>query len=118
MINLYDQKVLCNECNLQTNKNIITENGFQIRTLECPNCSKIIYHPGDIKEYEDFKKLKSRDFNVKLRMVGNSFCVSVPKELIDFHREMENEINDMVRLNLEGPGKIGMFFVSKKIYKK
>jgi len=118
MIDMYNQKILCNECDIQTKKNIISKDGYQIRILECPNCSKIIYHPRDIKEYEDFKKLKSRDFNVKLRMVGNSFCVSVPKELIDFHREMENEINDMVRLSLEGPGKIGMFFVSKKIYRK
>ncbi len=118
MNDIFDQKVLCNECNIQTKKNILIKEGFQIRVLECPKCTKIIYHPADIKEYEDFQRLKARDFNVKLRMVGNSFCVSVPKELIDFHREMENEFNDIVRLSLESPGKIGMFFINKRTYKR
>ena len=84
--------------------------------MECAKCCNIIYHRGDLKEYEYFKKLRARDFNVKLRMVGNSFCVSIPKEIIEFHREFEKEFNDLVRLSLEGPGKLSMFFVSRKFY--
>ena len=92
----------------------LVKDGFELRVLECPQCSKIIYHPGDLKEYDDFKRLKQRDFNVKLRMVGNSFCVSIPKELVDFHREFEREFNDLIRLSLEGRGKIGLFFIRRK----
>lgn len=114
MKDIFDQKVLCNECNIRTNKKIAIKDGFQIRVLECPKCSDIVYHPGDIKEYEDYNKLRKQNFSVKLRMVGNSFCVSIPKELIDFHREFEREFNDLVKLNLEGPGKIGMFFISQR----
>jgi len=118
MQDIFDHVVLCSTCNTKTKKNYAIKDGFKLRVLECPKCSNIIYHPGDLKEYEDFKRLKERDFNVKLRMVGNSFCVSIPKELIDFHKEFEQEYNDLVRLSLEGPGKIGMFFVSRKVYKK
>jgi len=115
---IFDQVVLCSKCNSKTIKNSVLKDGFQLRVLECPKCSNVIYHPGDLKDYEGYKSLRTRDFNVKLRMVGNSFCVSIPKEIIDFHREFEREFNDLVRLSLEGPDKIGMFFRSEKIYKK
>ena len=115
---IFDNVVLCGKCNSKTNKNQAVKDGFQLRVLECPRCSEIIYHPADLKEYDNFKRLKARDFNVKLRMVGNSFCVSIPRELVDFHREFEKEFNDLVRLSLEGPGKISMFFVGGKVYKK
>ncbi len=118
MQDIFDQRVLCSDCGIDTRKNYVIKDGFELRILECPRCSKVIYHPGDLKEYEDFKVLKARDFNVKLRMVGNSFCVSIPKELIDFHREFERELNDLVKLNLDGPGKISMFFIGGKVYKK
>ncbi len=117
MQEIFDQIVLCNKCNVKTNKNYAIKDGFKIRILECPKCSNILYHPGDLKDYDNFKDLKQRDFNVKLRMVGNSFCVSIPKEIIDFHREFEKEFNDLVRLSLEGPGKINMFFMERKLYK-
>ena len=80
MKDIFDQVVLCDKCNVKTNKNYAFLEGFRIRILECNKCGEVIYHPGDIKEYEEFKKLKTRDFNVKLRMVGNSFCVSIPKK--------------------------------------
>ncbi len=116
MKDIFDYVILCSECNSKTKKNYAIKDNFKFRVLECPKCSNIIYHPGDLKEYEYFKKLRARDFNVKLRMVGNSFCVSIPKEIIEFHREFEKEFNDLVRLSLEGPGKLSMFFVSRKFY--
>ena len=116
MKDIFDQIVMCNNCNIRTNKKYVIKEGFKLRVLECPKCEDIIYHPSDLRDYEDYKKLKNLDFNVKLRMVGNSFCVSIPKEIIDFHREMEKEFNDLVRLSLDGPGKISMFFISEKHY--
>lgn len=115
---IFDHVVLCSNCNTKTTKNYAVKDGFSLRVLECSKCSNIIYHPGDLKEYEDFMRLKARDFDVKLRMVGNSFCVSIPRELVDFHKEFEGEFNDLVRLSLDGPGKISMFFVRGKVYKK
>jgi|SRR3989338_226586 len=114
---IFDNIILCGRCNSKTRKNYSVKDGFELRVLECLKCGNIIYHPGDLKEYEDFKILKQRDFNVKLRVVGNSFCVSIPRALINFHREFEKEFNDLVRLNLDGPGKISMFFVRGKLYK-
>ena len=115
MKDIFDHKVMCNYCDIKTSKNFAIRDGFRLRVLECPKCRDIIYHPADMKEYKDYKKLKKQNFNVKLRMVGNSFCVSIPKELIDFHNEMEREFNNLVRLNLECPGKIGLFFMRRKL---
>ena len=118
MKDIFDQVIMCSDCNVRTTKNYVVKDGFRLRVLQCPKCAGLIYHPGDLRDYDDYKKLRGQDFNVKLRMVGNSFCVSIPKELIDFHKEMERRMNHLVRLNLEGPGKISMFFISEKYYNK
>jgi hypothetical protein len=51
---------------------------------------------------ENFKDLKEKEFNVKLRMVGNSHAISIPKEIIDFmtsrQKDMHRQMDDMVRL--------------------
>ncbi len=116
MKDIFDQTIFCNKCNVKTRKNYVIKDGFQMRVLKCPECNDLTFHPGDLKDYDDYLKLRERSFNVKLRMVGNSFCVSIPKELIDFHKDFEREFDELVRLNLEGPGKISIFFASEKYY--
>ncbi len=115
MKDLFDHKILCNRCDILTHKKILLKDGFELRALECPTCKELTFHPGDLKEYEDFKQLYQRPFDVKLRLVGNSFCVSIPKEIIDFHKDFEKEMDQLVRLHLEGPGRIVMF-MSRKFY--
>ena len=66
-----------------------------------------------MKDYENFKKLKQREFDVKLRRVGNSHSITIPREILDFERhfqEMEKEMNRMIRLSLEKPGRIVLKF--------
>ncbi len=120
MQDIFDQVILCNNCRRETTRTKTLKEGFELRAWECQKCNFLIYHPGDLRDYEEYKKLRKQDFNVKLRMVGNSFCVSIPKEIIDFHqemeREMEKEFQQLVRLTLEEPGKIGMFFFNRKSF--
>ena len=114
-MDLFNHPILCNSCTALTNLGSINREGFQIRTLECPQCEKIIYHPLDIKEYEKFKKLKNKDFGVKLRFVGNSYCVSIPRQIIRYF-EHESQNKKTVKMSIEGPDKIVMYF-SEEIYK-
>lgn len=104
---VFNATILCNNCNSKTSKGFISKNGFRIRILKCDNCNKIYYHPGDVKDYERFKDLKQRDFSVKLRLVGNSYCVSIPREIVSF-ADLEKYI--MMRISLESPNKLSMFF--------
>ena len=95
------------------------QDGFLIRSLHCPQCGHRLDHPGDLRDYADYLKIRGHDFNVKLRMVGNSFCVSIPKEIVSFLREFHHDVDDfqdLVRLHLEKPGKVSLFFVQRNVY--
>jgi ribosomal protein L37AE/L43A len=113
MADLFETTVVCDKCNRKTNKNQLFRNGFKIRVWECPNCGKIWEHPADKQVQEDFKKLKEKEFQVKLRMVGNSYAVSIPKEIINFEEEFNRELNELISLSIEEPGKISLFLHKK-----
>jgi NAD-dependent SIR2 family protein deacetylase len=113
MKDIFDAEVLCPGCKTRTKKKTGIKEGYRLRFFECPKCSQKIYHPLDIKQYEEFNRLKQREFQVKLRMVGNSFSVTIPKEIIEFEekfKQMEEEMDRVMRLTLEEPGKINLHF--------
>ena len=128
MADLFDQTVLCSECGKKMSKIVLIKNGFKIRALRCEKCQKIIHHPGDIEEYKRFVQLRQKPFAVKLRMVGNSYTVSIPREIVDFHREQEQVHreqeqvhqhiqqrfvkmqNEMIKMFLEDVGRISLCF--------
>ena len=89
---------------------LLTRNGFNLRTIHCKECNQTIIHPSDKQEYEEFMRLKKKDFEVKMRMVGNSYAVSIPREIVDFMQEQENMIDNMVKLSFEEAGRISMRF--------
>lgn len=91
----------------------IIKNGFLFRALVCPKCNEKIIHPVDEQEYDKFINLKNKEFKVKMRLVGNSYAVSIPKEIVSFMREQEKIMNDMVRLCFEDIGKLSLNFVDK-----
>jgi len=98
MNDLYSGKILCPKCGTLTTKKVMVKDGFQLRILECPKCGNILYHPTDLEKYGEFNKIKNKQFNVKLRMVGNSYTISIPKEIIDFFEEAEESpIQDIHR---------------------
>jgi len=110
MEDIFNNTILCNQCQEKTTDLSVFKEGFRLRAKKCPNCNKIIYHPLDLEEYNNFDKLKHKQFQVKLRMVGNSYTVSIPKEIIDFHEELNKEIDQLIKLSLEEPGKLSLFF--------
>ena len=69
-------------------------------------------HPKDEQEYNDFANLKKKNFSVKMRFVGNSYAVSIPKEIVDFMKEQEKVMDDMVDLCFEEFGRISLNFNS------
>ncbi len=118
MPDIFENTILCENCNKKTSKSYTYKDGFKIRNWYCENCNKKWYHPLDLKEYEDFNKLKNKSFEVKLRLIGNSFCVSIPREIIEFEKEMQQETNKIISMSLEEPQKLSLFFRRRirKIY--
>lgn len=110
MKDIFENTIVCEECDKKTEKIIANKEGFQIRAWRCNDCQKVWPHPLDIQKYEEFQKLRNREFQVKLRLVGNSYTISIPKEIINFEEEMRREMDYMIRLSLESPEKLSLFF--------
>ena len=72
--------------------------------------------PQDIEDHKHFAQLKNKEFEVKLRLVGNSYTVSIPREIVEFEEEMRKEMEKMdqiIRLCLEEPDKLSLFFTRR-----
>lgn len=88
----------------------LSKNGFVFRVMICPKCHEKIVHPSDEQEYSRFINLKNKEFHVKMRLVGNSYAVSIPKEIVSFMNEQKKMMDDMVRLCFEDMGKLSLDF--------
>ena len=86
------------------------KNGFEIRALICEKCGNRIIHPKDEQEFSEFINLKNKVYKVKMRIVGNSYAVSIPKEIVEFIKEQEKIMNDMVRLCFDDAKKLSLTF--------
>ncbi len=113
MKDIFETTIVCEECDNKTEKILTEKEGFRMRAWRCNGCQKIWPHPLDMQEYENFQKLRSKQFQVKLRLVGNSYTISIPREIIEFEEEMRREMDDMIRLSLDSPEKISIFFSGK-----
>ena len=114
MLDIFDNTILCNKCDAKMKKSEISKNGFLLRFVVCPNCKEKLVHPVDEQEYNKFINLKNKEFRVKMRIVGNSYTVSIPKEIVSFIREQEKIMDDMVRLCFEEAGRLSLNFEESK----
>ena len=115
MEDIFDHEILCNKCNVKTKRTAVLRGNFKLRAKECPRCNKLIYHPVDLQEFKNFNRLSGKQFQVKLRLVGNSYTVSIPKEIIEFQEELHREINKLINMSLEEPEKLSLFFTKRRI---
>lgn len=109
-MDLFDNNVFCKECNTQMSKGESVKNGFILRTLSCEDCGQKSYHPEDLVGYKQFNDLRSKNYRVKLRIVGNSHAVSIPKDILDFFNNEEEDTERMVTIALEEFNKISLLF--------
>ena len=114
MTDIFDNKIFCKECNTQMKKAQISKNGFLFRVMVCPKCQEKIIHPVDEQEYHRFKDLKNKEFRVKMRLVGNSYAVSIPKEIVSFMGEQKKIMDEMVKLCFEDFGRLSLNFGDDK----
>lgn len=95
----------------------VLKNNFILRAMVCPDgkCGNKIIHPVDEQEFNKFINLKNKEFHVKMRLVGNSYAVSIPKEIVSFMKTQEKIMNDMVRLCFEDLNKLSLSFGKEKL---
>ena len=109
---IFDNTILCRKCNSKMQKANIAKNGFVFRAVVCPNedCNEKIIHPSDQEEYDRFINLKNKEFRVKMRLVGNSYAVSIPKEIVSFMNEQKKIMDEMVKLCFKDFGRVTLNF--------
>lgn len=112
MKDVTESVIVCKNCRKETTLGFTSKEGFKIRIWQCPECNESWYHPADMQAYKDYTSLRKREFQVKLRLVGNSWAVSIPKEIIKFESIEQTE---MIKMSLDEPGKLVISF--KKIRK-
>ena len=123
MKDIFEGIILCKNCKKEMKKGIIVREGFKIRYAYCDRCKERLWHSGDLENYKSFNNIKKKEFKVKLRIVGNSYAVTLPKEIVNFIREIEKEFNikeeERVKLMFDELGKINLIFeqIEQKINK-
>ncbi|MBS3100242.1 hypothetical protein J4463_03450 [Candidatus Pacearchaeota archaeon] len=111
-MDIFENTILCKNCNVKMHRATLVKNGFQFRAIICTRCGEKILHPEDKAEYHHYLNLKNKSFSVKLRMVGNSYTVSIPREIVNFINEQNNIMDEIVRLNFDQMGKLSIIFDS------
>jgi len=109
-MDIFENKILCKKCNKEMQKKQMQKDGFLLRFVECLDCRTRIMHPHDEAEYGKFKELRDKTYRVKMRIVGNSYAVSIPREIVNFIKEQEKIMNDMVKLCFDDSRKLSLFF--------
>ena len=107
---IFDNKIICRKCNQEMRKANVSKNGFLLRAVICEKCHEKILHPVDEQNYNKFINLRNKEFSVKMRLVGNSYAVSIPKEIVSFMNNQKRIMNDMVKLCFEEMGKLSLNF--------
>jgi DNA-directed RNA polymerase subunit RPC12/RpoP len=110
MTDIFDTTIACKKCGDEMEKILVNRQGFELRAVECPNCHDKIIHPADVNGYQHYNNIKDKTFHVKLRMVGNSHAISIPKEIIEFMQQQESIMDDMVKLCFEDMRKLRIEF--------
>ena len=101
MADIFDSTILCKKCDVKMQKAKIAKDGFSFRAVVCPKCNEKIIHP-----------LDEQEFHVKMRLVGNSYAVSIPREIINFMENQRKMMDDMVKLCFEDFGRLSLNFVN------
>lgn len=114
-MDIFDAEIICKKCKREMIPVTIEKSGFHLRAVKCEKCGEKIVHPIDLEKFKHYDSMKGKTYNVKLRLVGNSHAVSIPKEVLDFMNEMNGQVNkdmnDMVKLCFEDFGKLSMNFM-------
>lgn len=119
MKDIFDAKIICKTCDVEMKSHVIEKKGFALRAVKCQKCGDKIVHPSDLNNLNHYNAIRNKTYIVKLRVVGNSHAISIPKEIVNFfnetNREMRTQMDDMVKLAFEDFGKLSVSFINDDV---
>src|SRR3989339_500737 len=91
------------ECGGMASRGTVKYKSYEIRGWVCAKCKKEYIHPEDSMKISKLEELKKSNPSVKIRTVGQSLVITLPKEIVDVY---DLEKGEIVRLNPENLKKI------------
>jgi len=80
-------------CGGKTKKVQTTWKGFPVRAWKCERCNEEIFHPLDAQRALAIgKAIKNKEFDVKIRKVGKSLTMTIPRRLAEMFGLREGKI--------------------------
>ena len=87
-------------------KGIVNYKGYEVRGWVCKKCKKEYLHPEDSLKISRLRALKKNHVRVKIRTVGQSLVITLPKEIAELYGLEKGET---VELSSEGLKKIDIW---------
>lgn len=89
------------ECGNMASRSTIKYNDYEIRGWICKKCMKEYIHPEDSLKISKIEALKKSGIKVKIRTVGQSLVITLPKELAEVYNLEKGEMVELVPESLK-----------------
>ena len=73
------------ECGSMASKSAVKYKDYEVRGWICKKCKKEYMHPEDSIKISRLEELKKSGIKVKIRTVGQSLVITLPKELANLY---------------------------------
>ena len=93
------------ECGNMASKSTVKYKDYEVRGWVCKKCKREYLHPEDSLKISKLEALKKNHIRVKIRTVGQSLVITLPKEIAELYGLEKGET---VELSSEGLKKIGI----------
>ncbi|PIN82002.1 hypothetical protein COV11_00200 [Candidatus Woesearchaeota archaeon CG10_big_fil_rev_8_21_14_0_10_30_7] len=92
MRDIWEEHLHCSTCNKKAEQIILSKDNFKLRSWKCKQCRKTWNHPLDQVKLSEWQNIKDQEFIVKIREVGNSAVISLPKEILNFKNALNKDV--------------------------
>ncbi|MBI4171022.1 MAG: hypothetical protein HY514_04955 [Candidatus Aenigmarchaeota archaeon] len=93
------------ECGGMAGRSTVKYKDYEVRGWVCKKCKKEYIHPEDSLKISRFEALKKSRVRVKIRTVGQSLVITLPKEITELYGLQKGET---VGLSPESMTRIGI----------
>lgn len=98
-INLW-KEIPC-ECGAMASKRTIKYKDYEVRGWVCEKCKKEYIHPEDSLKISKLEALKKEHVKVKIRTVGQSLVITLPKEVAEVYDLEKGETVELLPENFK-----------------
>ena len=88
------------ECGHMASKSTVKHKDYEVRGWVCKKCKKEYIHPEDSIKISKLEALKKTGIKVKIRTVGQSLVITLPKELAELYELEQGEMVELTPENL------------------